>query len=283
MVTTELNIEGNPTEEFLALVTDVRPTQVTLVPDDPSQLTSNHGWDTRRHLDFLKGVVNQLHAYRMRVSIFVDPDPVMVEYALRSGADRVELYTEPYASGYAANLVLQDFVPGPDTEIRSLTTFSDASGEVRVVSGGRVIVQDRSPFAIGNPVCIMSEKVDRVVADAKRFCREVGYHGYANFDIKHDVRDKWKELHEQHPDAETEILGWSLGSGLATLCCQDLNYNFGVMDESVDDAGLKAEVAERYRRGIARSPWDYAPDSLAHKAWVRLSWQHQVKKFRQYR
>ena len=97
MVTTELNVEGNPTDEFLALVTDIRPTQVTLVPDDPSQLTSNHGWDTRRHLDFLKGVVNQLHAYRIRVSIFVDPDPLMVEYALRTGADRVELYTGPYA------------------------------------------------------------------------------------------------------------------------------------------------------------------------------------------
>ena len=93
MVTTELNVEGNPTEEFLALVTDIRPTQVTLVPDDPNQLTSNHGWDTRRHLDFLKGVVNELHAYRIRVSIFVDPDPEMVEYALRTGADRVELYT----------------------------------------------------------------------------------------------------------------------------------------------------------------------------------------------
>ena len=97
MVTTELNVEGNPTEEFLALVSDIRPTQVTLVPDDPKQLTSNHGWDTRRHLDFLKGVVNQLHAYRMRVSIFVDPDPLMVEYAFRTGADRVELYTGPYA------------------------------------------------------------------------------------------------------------------------------------------------------------------------------------------
>ena len=67
------------------------------MPDDPKQLTSNHGWDTRRHLDFLKGVVNQLHAYRMRVSIFVDPDPLMVEYAFRTGADCVELYTGPYA------------------------------------------------------------------------------------------------------------------------------------------------------------------------------------------
>ena len=86
MVKTELNVEGNPTEEFMALVTDIRPTQVTLVPDDPNQLTSNHGWDTKRHLDFLKGVVNELHSHRIRVSIFVDPDPVMVEYARMKGA-----------------------------------------------------------------------------------------------------------------------------------------------------------------------------------------------------
>ncbi len=97
LVKTEFNIEGNPTEEFLALVTDVRPTQVTLVPDDPNQLTSNHGWDVPRHLNELKGIINFLHSYRIRVSIFVDADPVMVEYAKKTGTDRVELYTGPYA------------------------------------------------------------------------------------------------------------------------------------------------------------------------------------------
>ena len=66
MITTEFNIEGNPTDEFIDLVTSVRPTQVTLVPDSPSQLTSNHGWNTKKHLDVLKGIVNQLHASRMR-------------------------------------------------------------------------------------------------------------------------------------------------------------------------------------------------------------------------
>lgn len=100
LVKTEFNIEGNPTEEFLALVSDVCPTQVTLVPDDPKQLTSNHGWDVARHLNFLKGVVNELHSRRVRVSIFVDPDPMMVEYAKKTGADRVELYTGPYAELY---------------------------------------------------------------------------------------------------------------------------------------------------------------------------------------
>jgi len=97
LVRTEFNIEGNPTDEFLALVADVRPTQVTLVPDDPNQLTSNHGWDVKRHLNKLKGIVNQLHSLRIRVSIFVDPDVEAVEYAKKTGADRVELYTEPYA------------------------------------------------------------------------------------------------------------------------------------------------------------------------------------------
>jgi len=97
LIRTEFNIEGNPTEEFLALVSDVRPTQVTLVPDDPNQLTSNHGWNVKRHLNELKGIVNQLHSMRIRVSIFVDPDAETIEYAKKTGADRVELYTGPYA------------------------------------------------------------------------------------------------------------------------------------------------------------------------------------------
>lgn len=100
LVKTELNVEGNPTEAFLDLVTDVRPKQVTLVPDDPAQLTSNHGWDTRKYLVQLQQIVDRLHACQIRVSVFVDADPVMVEYAKKTGADRVELYTGPYAERY---------------------------------------------------------------------------------------------------------------------------------------------------------------------------------------
>ena len=158
MVTTELNVEGNPTEEFLALVEDIRPTQVTLVPDEPGQLTSNHGWDTRRHLDFLKGVVNQLHAYRIRVSIFVDPDPVMVEYALRTGADRVELYTGPYAELFPENpkKAIEMYRPaaekahelglgmnaGHDLNLKNLKPFIQAFPWTAEVSIGHAIVCD---------------------------------------------------------------------------------------------------------------------------------------------
>ena len=100
LVTTEFNIEGNPTESFVALVTDVRPTQVTLVPDSPEQLTSNHGWDTKANVDRLRALAARFHAAGIRVSVFVDADAEMVHYAKEAGADRVELYTGPYAEIY---------------------------------------------------------------------------------------------------------------------------------------------------------------------------------------
>lgn len=102
-ITTELNIEGNPIGKYVDLVLEVKPTQVTLVPDGDAQLTSNHGWDTIENKGFLTDIVGRFKEAGIRTSIFVDPDPKMVEVAKACGADRVELYTEPYASGYATN------------------------------------------------------------------------------------------------------------------------------------------------------------------------------------
>ncbi len=98
---TEFNIEGNPTTDFVDLVLKVRPTQVTLVPDAPDQLTSNAGWDTKSNLAFLTEVLEEFSQAGIRTSVFVNADPVMVEYAAKAGADRVEFYTEPYASSFA--------------------------------------------------------------------------------------------------------------------------------------------------------------------------------------
>ena len=103
LVTTEFNIEGNPIESFAELVLAVKPTQVTLVPDGHDQLTSNHGWDTIENKAFLTDICKTFKDAGIRTSIFVDADPQMVEGAKACGADRVELYTEPYASGYQAN------------------------------------------------------------------------------------------------------------------------------------------------------------------------------------
>ncbi len=100
VVTTEFNIEGNPTPEFLELVKKVVPEQVTLVPDAPDAITSNAGWDTVRHQDFLKKTIADLKSIGTRVSIFVDPVVEMVEGAAETGTDRIELYTEAFASHY---------------------------------------------------------------------------------------------------------------------------------------------------------------------------------------
>lgn len=103
IVSTEFNIEGYPDERYLRLVATTKPAQATLVPDEPGVTTSNAGWNTIRQESLLRKVVEEIKTHKVRVSIFVDPDPKMVEGAFRAGADRVELYTEPYASQYPAD------------------------------------------------------------------------------------------------------------------------------------------------------------------------------------
>ena len=100
---TEFNIEGYPSKEFMDLVLKAKPNQVTLVPDKPDQLTSNHGWDTVAEQEFLKDILDDLRDAGIRSSIFIDADSRMAEYAAKAGADRVELYTGPYAEEYARN------------------------------------------------------------------------------------------------------------------------------------------------------------------------------------
>lgn len=103
LVTTELNVEGNPTPDFLDLVRAVRPEQVTLVPDAPDALTSNAGWDVVGKQEYLRGIVAGLKEMGCRVSIFLDPNPELVAAAASTGTDRIELYTEAYARGYATD------------------------------------------------------------------------------------------------------------------------------------------------------------------------------------
>ncbi len=101
VVHTELNIEGNPDKKFIDLVLEVRPAQVTLVPDAPDAITSNAGWDTVSHRDFLRDIIMEFKRHKIRTSIFVDPILKMIEGAAETGTDRIELYTEEFASQYA--------------------------------------------------------------------------------------------------------------------------------------------------------------------------------------
>lgn len=100
VISTELNIEGNPIPKFIDLVSEVKPAQVTLVPDAEDALTSNAGWDTIKNRSFLSEVCREFKSHGIRTSIFIDPVPAMAEGAAKCGCDRVELYTESYASGY---------------------------------------------------------------------------------------------------------------------------------------------------------------------------------------
>lgn len=101
LVHTEYNIEGNPIPSFMEMVLAIQPTQVTLVPDGPDALTSDHGWDVVTHQSFLQDVIGQFKEAGIRTSIFLDPNPAMIEGAKQSGANRIELYTEGYAKHFA--------------------------------------------------------------------------------------------------------------------------------------------------------------------------------------
>jgi pyridoxine 5-phosphate synthase len=155
---TEFNVEGYPSKEFLDLVLRVRPSQVTLVPDKPEQLTSNSGWDTEKEQLFLRDVLNDLRAAGIRSSIFIDADVRMAEFAAEAGADRVELYTGPYAHNYAKNpeAAIAPFLEtakrvkqlgiglnaGHDLSLENLKYFTDVIPWVDEVSIGHALICD---------------------------------------------------------------------------------------------------------------------------------------------
>jgi len=103
VVTTEFNIEGYPSERFLKVIEEVKPDQCTLVPDPPDILTSNAGWDTVTHQAYLQDIVAQIQSYGCRVALFIEPEKVLLEGAKQTGAERIELYTGPYAENYKKN------------------------------------------------------------------------------------------------------------------------------------------------------------------------------------
>ena len=158
VLTTEFNIEGNPIPSFMALVEEVRPHQVTLVPDAPDALTSSAGWDVARHRDFLSDILGQLHTWGIRTSIFVGTELKNLDAAAALGTDRVELYTEPYASGYSADhaRAVAPFIQaaehartlgielnaGHDLSLENLRFFSEAIPFLSEVSIGHALISD---------------------------------------------------------------------------------------------------------------------------------------------
>jgi pyridoxine 5-phosphate synthase len=168
LLKTEFNIEGNPTPDFIRLVVEIVPAQVTLVPDNPGQLTSDHGWDTIKHQEKLKEIIAQFHKAGIRTSIFIDPDIKMIGYAYSTGTDRIELYTESYAREYPENrdLAISPFVlaakeaqrlglglnAGHDLNLENLKFFAANIPGLLEVSIGHALICDALYYGLENAV-----------------------------------------------------------------------------------------------------------------------------------
>lgn len=170
IVTTEFNVEGYPSPDFLDLVKETKPHQVTLVPDPPGVLTSNAGWDTIKHKDFLKEVIQEIHSEGMRCSLFIETDAQMIEGAAQLGADRVELYTEAYAKGYVKDrsaavapyvrsgaLALElgmGLNAGHDLDADNLAFFAQSVKGLQEVSIGHALICDALYWGLENTIQI---------------------------------------------------------------------------------------------------------------------------------
>lgn len=172
----EYNIEGYPDERFLKLVEANGPDQVTLVPDDPSQGTSDHGWDVAKHHGLLKDVIARLHAGKMRVSLFVDADPKLAEQAKAVGADRIEIYTGPYGGAFDAATRQREFDKivvtgnvaefaglglnaGHDLTRENLPALVAAMPNLAEVSIGHAIIADALTFGMAETVRLFREAI----------------------------------------------------------------------------------------------------------------------------
>lgn len=168
LVHTEFNIEGNPTESFIALVKEILPEQVTLVPDAHDAITSNAGWNTIKNKTFLTQVVGWFKEAGIRVSIFVDADETMVRHAIETGTDRVELYTEPYAENYTRNRdeAIKPFVAaaevaqevglglnaGHDLNLENLAFFAQNIPNLLEVSIGHALISEALYLGLENTI-----------------------------------------------------------------------------------------------------------------------------------
>ncbi|MGB4204413.1 MAG: pyridoxine 5'-phosphate synthase [Bacteroidales bacterium] len=175
VVTTEFNIEGYPSEDFIRMVIEVKPHQVTLVPDPPDVLTSNAGWDTIRHQDFLKKAVARFQGAGIRTSLFIETDPELIFKAAETGTNRVELYTEPYAANYHIDRekAIHPFVvaaeaaakaglglnAGHDLSLDNLRYFAQNIPNLLEVSIGHALISDALYLGLQNTVQMYLEKL----------------------------------------------------------------------------------------------------------------------------
>lgn len=176
VISTEFNIEGNPIDSFVKLVLDTKPNQVTLVPDAEDAITSNAGWDTEKNKDFLTEIISEFKKNNIRTSIFLDPRPELVESAAATGADRIELYTEAYATDFAKGdktgiemykataLFAQDFGlevnAGHDLSLKNIEYFISEIPFTAEVSIGHALISEALYLGLENTIQRYLRKIE---------------------------------------------------------------------------------------------------------------------------
>ncbi|WP_103327669.1 pyridoxine 5'-phosphate synthase [Bacteroidetes bacterium endosymbiont of Geopemphigus sp.] len=184
IVCTEFNIEGNPNAKFIELVKQVKPEQVTLVPDAQDAITSNAGWNTIEHESFLKEVISEFKSYGIRTSIFLDPDPRYIKSAVRSGADRIELYTEAYARDFADKnldsikpylLTTKEAIEnglgvnaGHDLSLENIEHFIEKVPDILEVSIGHALIVEALYLGIENTIQSYLRRIENACRKASQ-------------------------------------------------------------------------------------------------------------------
>lgn len=204
-------------------------------------------------------------------------------------------------SCYDRELIIQDFIPGEDDGLRSISIFTDENGDALMTCCGQVVLQDHAPQAIGNPVLIVSERAEEPVAHACRLLKSVGYHGFANFDVKFDPRDGSYKFFEVNTRpgrnsfyvtlggvdfVRLMVEDFALGKRLSRVDATD-EFAYAcippfVVKKTVKDPALRERALGLYRSGKASFPLFYKKDSLAQRFWATLTYYNQIVKFKKY-
>ncbi|CAK7015520.1 MAG: D-aspartate ligase [Paraeggerthella hongkongensis] len=222
-------------------------------------------------------------------------------YEIETPEELAQVWRSIRTSDYNNELVLQDFIPGGDDAIRTLTTFSDASGDMRVVSGGVVCLQDHDPTALGNPLCIMGEREEAIIEAAKSMLARIGYRGFANFDIKYDERDGSFRFFEVNTRCGRNTYYMSLGGvNFVTLIVREfilgerIDYREAydpfvyscvpryVLDRSMENRARLQQALDVLRRTAEPYPLHYGSDSFMHNMWARIMHLNQIPKFKRF-
>ncbi len=222
-------------------------------------------------------------------------------FEVETAEELMGIFEAMKASSYDRELVIQDFIPGEDDGLRTISIFTDANADPVMTCSGQVVLQDHSPFAIGNPVLILSDRAEKPIADACRLLKHVGYHGFANFDVKFDPRDGSYKFFEVNTRpgrnsfyvtlggvdfvrliVEEFVLGGVCHGGDATR-----DFSFAcvppmVVRKTVKDPALRERALETYRSGLATYPMYYRKDGLAQRFWAMTMYYNQIRKFKKY-